>query len=167
MKKSTKVWAVVILLIIIGAGGWYWWMMMSKQGAYQAKPTQNLGINGSPNQTNNGQPATAVLTVAHDTTMGDYLVAANGMTLYSFTKDTTNTSNCSGQCAVLWPPYAPNNNPLMAGAGVSGTISTITRADGTSQITYNGVPLYFWQGDSKVGDTTGNNYNGVWFVVKP
>jgi predicted lipoprotein with Yx(FWY)xxD motif len=55
----------------------------------------------------------------------------------------------------------------MPGTEVSGTISTISRADGITQITYNGVPLYFWKGDSKPGDKTGQNYNGLWFVVKP
>jgi predicted lipoprotein with Yx(FWY)xxD motif len=168
MKKSTTIWIIVIIVIVIGLGGWYWWwIMMPKQGSALDDPSQNLGINTSPNQTNNGQPAVPVLTIVRNTTLGDYLVAANGMTLYRFSRDAAGVSNCVGQCATLWPPYIPDKNPPLAGTGVTGEIGTITRSDGTKQVTYNGMPLYFWQGDAKTGDTNGNNYGGVWFLVKP
>src|SRR5262249_11557545 len=100
-----------------------------------------------------------------------YLVAANGMTLYHFTKDTPGVSNCSGQCAVQWPPYTVSSSTAAAGlpggSAVGGTISTIVRSDGTMQVTYNGEPLYFWYKDVNPGDTTGQNVGGVWFVVAP
>ena len=88
--------------------------------------------------------------------------------LYLYTKDAPDVSNCSGQCAVNWPPYTRAlNEPLVGGEGVDGLIATIPRADGTEQLTYNGVPLYFWKDDVKPGDTRGQNVGGVWFVVKP
>jgi predicted lipoprotein with Yx(FWY)xxD motif len=109
-----------------------------------------------------------VWTGAHDATLGDFLVAANGMTLYAFTKDSVGTTTCYGMCATNWPPYTHIvAEPLVSGAGVTGQVATITRADGSVQVTYNGMPLYFWANDKKSGDTTGQGKGGVWFVQKP
>jgi predicted lipoprotein with Yx(FWY)xxD motif len=84
-----------------------------------------------------------------------------------YTKDTGGTSSCYGACATNWPPYSlQTKEPLVAGEGVTGKLSTITRTDGTTQITYNGAPLYFWKNDTKPGDTTGQNIGNSWFVVK-
>jgi predicted lipoprotein with Yx(FWY)xxD motif len=102
--------------------------------------------------------------------LGNYLVAYNGMTLYTFANDTTNKSNCTGGCAANWPPYivgAEDNVAAQVKAGVGGKVDTIVRADGKAQVTYNGKPLYFYAHDTKAGDTTGQGVGGVWFVAKP
>lgn len=106
------------------------------------------------------------ITLATDATLGDYLIGKNGMTLYVFTKDEPNKSNCADQCAINWPPLEPEGS-LTAASGISGTLGIITRDNGVSQVTYNGKPLYYWANDKKVGDTTGQGVNDVWFVVKP
>ena len=109
-----------------------------------------------------------VLNTGTSAELGTYLVAGNGMTLYRFTKDASGLSTCTGECAAKWPPYIVSASAhIETGKGVSGNISTIKRADGTMQVRYDGQPLYFWAKDMKAGDTTGNNVNGVWFVVKP
>lgn len=159
------VWIVVVALLAVG--GWYWW---STQGtpAADTTPTNSLGTGGSEDQTNTGTPATPVLTVAHGATLGDYLVAQNGMTLYLYTKDTPGASNCSGQCAINWPPYTLDSGVVLApGAGVTGELATIAREDGSMQLMYNDMPLYFWKDDMRPGDTTGQNVGGVWFVLEP
>lgn len=101
-------------------------------------------------------------------TLGAFLTAANGMTLYMFTKDAPGVSNCYDQCATNWPPLtlAKNETPV-AGRGVLGKLATTERKDGTLQVTYNDMPLYFWAKDAKVGDSTGQNVGEVWFVIKP
>jgi predicted lipoprotein with Yx(FWY)xxD motif len=93
------------------------------------------------------------------------LVDSNGMTLYWFAIDTPGKSNCSGSCATYWPPV---KGPLTAGSGVTGTLSTITRSDGTKQATYLGHPLYTYVGDKSPGQATGNGKNlsgGVWWEM--
>jgi predicted lipoprotein with Yx(FWY)xxD motif len=93
------------------------------------------------------------------------LVDSNGMTLYWFVPDTSTKSNCSGQCATYWPPV---KGPLTAGSGVTGTLGTITRSDGTTQATYDGHPLYTYVGDKSPGQNTGNGKNlsgGVWWEM--
>jgi predicted lipoprotein with Yx(FWY)xxD motif len=93
------------------------------------------------------------------------VVDSNGMTLYWFAIDTPTKSNCSGQCATFWPPV---KGPLTAGSGVTGTLSTITRSDGTTQATYDGHPLYTYVGDKSPGQATGNGKNlsgGLWWEM--
>ena len=100
-------------------------------------------------------------------TMGTILVAAsNNHTVYTFDSDTPGVSNCNGGCATTWPPLtvASGTTPT-GGPGVSGQLGTITRSDGSLQVTYKGLPLYFFHSDSKAGDTKGN-YTG-WRLVKP
>jgi predicted lipoprotein with Yx(FWY)xxD motif len=90
---------------------------------------------------------------------------AKGFTLYWFVPDTTTTSKCNGSCATFWPPV---KGPATAGAGVTGKLATITRADGSAQATYNGHPLYTYVGDHAPGQATGNGLNvngGVWHEV--
>lgn len=140
-----------------------------EQGAV-AEPTTNTGSNTQGTaQPNGGNNTTSpVITVATDSQLGKYLVAANGMTLYTYSKDTKDVSNCSGGCAAAWPPYTiAGSDKLVGGAGVGGKIGVIKRSDGSTQVTYNGMPLYFYQRDTKPGDTTGDKVGGVWFVVKP
>ena len=93
---------------------------------------------------------------------GGALVAANGMTLYSFDADKASSgkSVCNGPCAGLWPPL------LAAVDQLPGEYGVITRDDGARQLAYKGKPLYFYKADQKVGDRTGDNVNGVWHMIK-
>jgi predicted lipoprotein with Yx(FWY)xxD motif len=93
------------------------------------------------------------------------LTNSGGFTLYWFVPDTSTTSKCTGSCATYWPPV---KGPATAGSGVTGTLSTITRPDGTTQATYNGHPLYTYAGDTAPGQANGNGKNlsgGVWHEV--
>jgi len=98
------------------------------------------------------------------------VAGSNGMTVYAFAKDVANsgTSACTATCITTWPALtvAAGTTPTV-GAGATGTIGTITRPDsnGTLQVTYNGVPLYFFSGDHAVGDSNGIYTN--WSTVKP
>jgi len=100
-------------------------------------------------------------------TIGGAKVLTNsaGFTLYWFVPDTSTTSKCIGSCATYWPPV---KGPATAGSGVTGTLSTITRPDGSTQATYDGHPLYTYAGDTAPGQANGNGKNlsgGVWHEV--
>jgi predicted lipoprotein with Yx(FWY)xxD motif len=97
---------------------------------------------------------------------GGYLTGPTGMTLYVFTKDTADTSACSGSCATTWPPLTAASGATITGPdGATGTFATITRSDGAVQVTYNHMPLYYFSGDSAGGDTNGEGKSGVWFIA--
>ncbi len=102
--------------------------------------------------------------------IGTVLVAgSNGMTVYTFTKDVKDSgaSACTAACLTKWPALTvPTGASPSAGNGVTGKLATITRADnGALQVTYNGLPLYFFSGDSAAGDANGVYTN--WEAVKP
>ena len=106
------------------------------------------------------------LSIATAADVGDYLTGIDGMTLYVLIKDGANSSTCDGSCATTWPPYTLEaGEEITAGEGVSGTIATFVRADGTTQVSYNGQPLYYYSGDDVAGDTKGEGIGGVWFVA--
>ena len=94
---------------------------------------------------------------------------ASGKTLYVFAKDTkdSGTSACTGACIAKWPALtvAAGGAPT-GGSGVTGKLATITRPDdGTLQVTYNGLPLYFFANDKAAGDLNGVYEN--WMTVAP
>ena len=93
-------------------------------------------------------------------TIGGQQVLTNsaGLTLYWFAPDTSTTLKCTGSCATYWPPV---KGPATAGSGVTGTLGTITRSDGTKQATYDGHPLYTYAGDTAPGQAKGNGLNAL------
>ncbi|MDO8530975.1 MAG: hypothetical protein Q7T26_02235 [Dehalococcoidia bacterium] len=110
---------------------------------------------------------TAPVNIAKNATLGAVLADASGRTLYLFAKDEKNKSTCTGGCAQTWPPLLSKDAPK-AGEGVTAAmLGTITRADGFTQVTYNGLPLYYFARDEKPGDVKGQNVGGNWFVVNP
>lgn len=118
-----------------------------------------------------GVPVTgaATVNVSEVGTFGEALVDGQGRSLYLFTNDTQNagTSSCTGDCLVEWPPLLTDGEPV-AGEGVDAAmLGTITLPDGTSQVTYNGWPLYYFADDTAAGDTLGQGLGGVWFLVSP
>lgn len=96
-----------------------------------------------------------------------FLVDDQGRALYMFMNDTQNSgmSACTGDCLVQWPA-AVATGPATPGEGVDASLlGTITRDDGTTQLTYNGWPLYYYAGDVVPGDMLGQGMEGVWFLV--
>ena len=100
--------------------------------------------------------------------MGKVVQDQNGFTLYRFDKDTVNpsTTACVDKCAKVWPPATTNGNPVLEGVDAS-LVGTLTRPDGSTQITLKGWPLYRYVGDTKAGQWKGQNVGATWFVVAP
>jgi predicted lipoprotein with Yx(FWY)xxD motif len=135
--------------------------------AATASPTPTATPIPTPTPTATPTAAAPVLLAQSVGTMGTILVAASNMhTVYTFDSDSPGASACNGGCAAIWPPMsiAGGTTPT-GGPGVTGQLGTITRSDGSMQVTYKGLPLYFFHSDSKPGDTKGN-YTG-WSLVKP
>ena len=97
--------------------------------------------------------------------LGQMLVDAQGHTLYVRTSDTGDTSTCYGSCASQWPALTTSGAPK-AGSGVmGGTLGTIQRTDGSTQVTIDGHPLYTFAGDATSGDINGEGIGGIWFAA--
>jgi predicted lipoprotein with Yx(FWY)xxD motif len=110
--------------------------------------------------------AGVTVSVTKNPTLGMILVDGSGMTLYQFKKDSPNKSACTGACATAWPPLTVTvGTRPTASPAVTGTLTVITRTDGSNQVAYNAIPLYHYAKDNKPGDTNGQGVGSVWFVV--
>jgi predicted lipoprotein with Yx(FWY)xxD motif len=137
---------------------------------------------GSDNNTSSTSPATsapaaapsaagaaATVTTA-DGSLGTFLTAGDGRTLYLFGKDTSATSTCTGACAAKWPPLVTTGAPQAAGQAQASMLATSPRPDGTTQVTYAGHPVYLFVGDRAPGSTAGQGldaFGAEWYVVAP
>jgi predicted lipoprotein with Yx(FWY)xxD motif len=125
------------------------------------------GSSASPTSSTPPAAGSGSASTLKTTTIGGATVLTNarGFTLYWFAPDTSTTSKCTGSCAAFWPPV---KGPTTAGSGVTGTLATITRSDGSVQATYDGHPLYTYKGDTAPGQAKGNGLNisgGLWHEV--
>ena len=125
------------------------------------------GSSGSSSTSTGSAPAA---TSATSSARPPFLVDANGRALYLWDADHGSMSTCSGACAQAWPPLTTAGTPK-AGAKVKASLlGTTTRSNGSREVTYAGHPLYYYAGDSAVGQTSGqgsNSFGSPWWVVSP
>jgi predicted lipoprotein with Yx(FWY)xxD motif len=123
----------------------------------------------APSTTPSSGAGTAVTT--EHTSLGTILAAGpKRLTVYLFAADTGAASTCSGGCAQVWPPVTTTGAPKAEGGAVAADLGTITRSDGSKQVTYKGHPLYWYVSDSQAGETTGqgvNSFGAPWWVMSP
>jgi predicted lipoprotein with Yx(FWY)xxD motif len=150
--------------------------------AFAAVPLVALAVAGCGGSSSSGPPPAAAATppktpVSQAVTVrvakrdvGTILVDAHGRTLYLFKQDTGTKSTCTGACAQAWPPLHAAGTPTVDSRAKSSLLGASQRSDGTRQVTYNGHPLYTFQGDHKRGDTKGEGvvaFGAGWFAVSP
>jgi predicted lipoprotein with Yx(FWY)xxD motif len=138
------------------------WYVISPAGNIVAPPSL---------ETPTSVPAVAMteptIMAATDAKLGQILVDGKGMTLYIFTKDGPDQSNCTGNCLANWPPLVTLGAPIIGTGADDSKVGSALLADGTKIVTYNHMPLYYFAKDTKPGDVTGQGVGGVWFVVSP
>ena len=145
-------------------GGWplYYFARDDKPGDTNGQARNNWWVVsefGGPVQTD------AVVGPSEDAELGSILIdPSTGRTLYLFTPDERNVSNCAGGCALAWPPLLTEGTPGAAEGLNADLIAIITRGDGAAQVTFNGWPLYYFVGDNKPGDTNGQARNNWWVL---
>jgi predicted lipoprotein with Yx(FWY)xxD motif len=145
----------LVALVVAGCGG-------GSGGGGQATAATGSSTAGG------GSPTT--IGVSDASGLGKILVDSKGRTVYLFEKDTGPKSTCSGACAVDWPPVTTSGKPAAGDGLTRSMIGTTKRSDGTTQVTYNGHPLYNFEGDQKPGDTAGQNldeFGAEWYVLSP
>jgi predicted lipoprotein with Yx(FWY)xxD motif len=135
-----------VMLIIAAVGGWYAYAKSEKESI----PSKDMYVAGN-----------LLLGTDGTSTNSAYLIGFNGMALYTYAKDTSGTSSCTGSCVKEWIPYLVPSKDILANVqeGIPGAVGSITRASGM-QVMYEGKPLYFYTGDSISGDINGQGKGG-------
>jgi predicted lipoprotein with Yx(FWY)xxD motif len=137
----------------------------SSSGSGPAAASGSASSTGSTGSTGSSAAATTVDT--RSTSLGVVLVTPGGMTLYHRTDEHSGQVKCLADCTPTWPPYTvPAGTTPTGASGVTG-LATTMRPDGTTQVTFNGQPLYRFSGDSSPGQTNGNGISGIWYAEKP
>ena len=114
--------------------------------------------------------ATATVIESHAGSAGSFLTNGSGRAVYLWAADSMNKSTCSGACAGAWPPVTTTGKVTVADGAKAADLGTITRSDGTKQVTYSGHPLYYFAGDSGPGQTNGqgsDSFGAKWWLVAP
>ena len=119
---------------------------------------------GGSTTTTSGSASGASSVKLADSSLGKIVVDGSGTTRYAFMPDSATKSACNGTCAGTWPPLAAPASPTGAGLD-AGDLGTLTRDDGTKQVTFYNHPLYTYAGDSGPGEVTGQGVGGKWYVV--
>ena len=155
IRRIASTLAVAALIAACGGGG----------GATIAPPTSGPTTGAPTTAATSGAGLTLEVVTA---SVGDYVAGNEGKALYIFTQDTGTTSSCTGDCATNWPPLVVAAiGDVIAGTGVTGALATITRDDGSLQVTLGGRPLYYFMNDTAAGQTNGHEANDVWFLAAP
>lgn len=110
-------------------------------------------------------PVSSMVKIAEASKVGRVLADSNGMTLYTFKPDTAGKSTCNGSCATTWPPLMTTAATMVKPEGLAGDLGLTPRDDGTTQVNYNGQPLYLFSGDRAAGDANGQGIGGVRFAA--
>ena len=112
-----------------------------------------------------------VVTVKQSGHLGTILAAGpKRLTVYLFAADKGSTSACSGGCVQVWPPVTTSANPTAQGGAIASDLGTITRSDGTKQVTYKGHPLYYYAADKDATTAYGqalSSFGAAWYVITP
>jgi predicted lipoprotein with Yx(FWY)xxD motif len=124
----------------------------------------------APKPPPNAEEGTVFVSLGSAAGLGQVLVDSAGHTLYAFSKDSGTTSTCEGACAKAWPPLlVEGGEPEPSNGAAASRLGTITRPDGTRQVTYAGHPLYSYNGDKQPGEANGNGssaFGGTWTALK-
>ncbi|MEV3870733.1 hypothetical protein [Streptomyces sp. NPDC049906] len=126
------------------------------------------GAEGSGGPGQGGAKAAGQLSVRADASLGDIVTDDAGFTLYRFDEDSAEPpkSTCVHACVTAWPPVLAENTSAASGMEAS-LLGTLTRADGTRQLTLAGWPMYRFAQDAKAGDVKGQGVGGTWYAVRP
>jgi predicted lipoprotein with Yx(FWY)xxD motif len=152
----------ILVLIIVGLVAFVGWYVFHTKSNTDATYGNAANVQSNlPTKTKASTTASKIVQTKTDSKLGQYLADANGNALYTYDKDTDNTSNCSGSCLTNWPAYKATSTS----ATLPTNVGTITRSDGGVQYTYKKKPLYTFTSDT-AGKVTGDGVEGF-SVAKP
>lgn len=162
-------WVAVGLLVIIAA-------VLAGCGGSSGSGTSTEASAGSATPTATKSVPSVTIGTYKTPEDGTLITGAENRTLYVFKPDEMSTSahekssTCNGACAKVWPPVLSSGTPAVTGKAKASLIGLTTRSDGTKQVTYNGLPLYYYTADAKAGQSVGNHLKdgfGLWVGMLP
>ncbi len=159
MSRRAAAAILILALALAGCGGG----SSSSTTATEAAKTSTLPTPAPPPP--NAEEGTVFVSLGSAAGLGQVLVDSEGHTLYAFSGEA-----CEGACAKAWPPLLDETGEPQPSNGTSAArLGTAERADGTTQVTYSGQPLYTFGGDKSPGEASGDGqsaFGGTWTALK-
>jgi predicted lipoprotein with Yx(FWY)xxD motif len=156
--------AVLIVVLVAGCGGG------SSSSSTTSTAAKTTSTPAPPKPPPNAEEGTVFVSLGSANGLGEVLVDSEGHTLYAFSGDAGEAATCEGACAKAWPPLIDESGEPQPSNGTGAArLGTIKRADGTTQVTYSGHPLYEFGGDKAPGEANGNGqsaFGGTWTALK-
>ncbi len=169
-RVSKSVWlAILVIVIVIACISYYvYWSNSSKNQTVTNKGVEaQQTVNQSPVEKK--ESATGTIIKTGNSQYGPMLFDSSGQAIYIWQLEDSSTPECYGDCAKEWPPVITNGTPIATAGVNSKLLGTTERTDGTTQVTYNGHPLYFYAHE-KAGEVECHNvrtHGGLWWVIQP
>ncbi|HEX5608773.1 MAG TPA: hypothetical protein VFX45_01635 [Solirubrobacterales bacterium] len=171
-SKAVALLALVAALAIAGCGGDDGSGSSGSETSSSSSSSAYGGKSGAyapPTAAPNAEKGTTFVSLGNAGDLGLVLVDSKGFTLYDFHKDKGTKSSCYGACAEGWPPLLTEGAPEPSNGAMANMLGTTKRTDGTTQVTYNGHPLYTFAGDTKPGEANGNDvdaFGAEWYALQ-
>jgi predicted lipoprotein with Yx(FWY)xxD motif len=156
---------VVLVLVAAGFAGWKVW----DGGKTTAPPTSTEKQSQAQVVEEKKQETTGTVITTGDSKFGTMLFDGNGQAIYIWELEESTKAECYGDCAKAWPPVLSNGAPRATGSAKNELLGTTKRTDGSTQVTYNGHPLYYYAHE-KPGEVKCHNistHGGLWWVLQP
>ena len=169
-KRSSLVW-LVVLVAVVGITGVGYFILQSNTGSNDSAIKQETSV-GQPKENleiKKEDVTKATIITTGDSEFGPILFNGEKQAIYIWEPEESTTAECYGDCAEAWPPVLTDGAPIASGGVDSGLLGTTERTDGTTQVTYNGHPLYYYARE-KAGEVKCHNistHGGLWWVIQP
>ena len=132
-------------------------------------PATDLPSNKTPEPNPATPQATRTVITTGDSQFGTMLFNEKKQAIYIWELEESDKAECYGDCAEAWPPVLTEGAPQATGSVNGSLLGTTKRTDGTTQVTYNGHPLYYYAHEAP-GEVKCHNistHGGLWWVIQP
>lgn len=173
-QKGIRAIAVTFILLVVGVLGFVGWKVWeSKSGSTNSEQNLMQSDSGTENKstrdTESEKAATGVVITTGNSEFGTMLFNDKKQAIYIWELEESSKAECYGNCAEAWPPVLTDGAPRAAGDARNELLGTTKRTDGSTQVTYNGHPLYYYAHE-EAGEVECHNistHGGLWWVIQP
>ena len=166
--------AVILILVVVGAIGFAGWTILqsdsdSTNSEQSSTQSDEVTENKAAENTESEEIKTATVITTGDSEFGTILFDGDGQAIYIWEVEESSEAECYDSCADAWPPVLTDGAPTAGGDVDESLLGTTTRTDGSTQVTYNGHPLYYYAHED-AGEVKCHNistHGGLWWVIQP
>lgn len=171
IRKSEKGFGLVwlaVLVVVIGIAGTGYFVYQSNSSDNDSASNNETSVEQKINLEEDKKTSGTVITTG-DSEFGTMLFNDKGQAIYIWELEESTKAECYGDCAKAWPPVLTDGAPQATGSVNSDLLGTTERSDGSTQVTYNGHPLYYYAHE-RPGEVECHNistHGGLWWVIHP